>query len=147
MNKVVIIGNLTKNPELRTTPMGDNVCSFTVAVNRRKKAGAEPEADFFNVSVWREQGENCAKYLSKGRKVCVVGSVSARGFIRNDGTAGASLEVQANEVEFLSPKGEDGGENGYSDQGAAVSPVRNDHGATMMPEPQPVDIPRDELPF
>ena len=63
MNKVILIGNLTRDPELRTTPSGDSVCSFTVAVNRRRGSNAEagqPEADFFRVSVWRQQGENCA---------------------------------------------------------------------------------------
>ena len=66
MNKLTIIGNLTRDPELRTTSAGINVCSFTVAVNRRGRrddASAQPEADFFRVSAWRQLGENCAKYL------------------------------------------------------------------------------------
>ena len=72
MNKLTIIGNLTRDPELRTTSTGVNVCSFTVAVNRRQRSqGAEgqPEADFFRVSAWRQLGEICQKYLAKGRKV------------------------------------------------------------------------------
>ena len=104
MNKLTIIGNLTKDPELRTTQNGISVCSFTVAVNRRNRRENEPEADYFDVSVWREKGENCAKYLSKGKKVCVVGSVSCRTWESN-GKHGASMEIRsADEVEFLSPK-------------------------------------------
>lgn len=104
MNKLTIIGNLTKNPELRTTATGLSVCSFTVAVNRRKTANnSNPEPDFFNVSAWRQLGENCAKFLEKGRKVCVVGSVSVRTWEQN-GNHGASLDVTAEDVEFLTPR-------------------------------------------
>lgn len=103
MNKLTIIGNLTKDPELRTTQDGVSVCSFTVAVNRRKKTDNQPEADFFRVSAWRQLGENCGKYLAKGRKVCVVGPVSVRTW-EKDGKHGASLEVVADDVEFLSAK-------------------------------------------
>ena len=77
MNKLTIIGNLTKDPELRTTASGINVCNMTVAVNRRR-AGSDPETDFFGVSVWRGLGESCAKYLRKGAKVCVIGAVGVR---------------------------------------------------------------------
>ena len=74
----MIIGNLTRDPELRTTQNGKTVCSFSVAVNRRGRRdaqGNQPEADFFRVTAWRALGENCAKFLSKGRKVAVTGSV------------------------------------------------------------------------
>ena len=106
MNKLTIIGNLTKDPELRSTQDGISVCSFTVAVNRRNKREGQPEADFFRVSAWRQLGENCGKYLAKGRKVCVIGPVSVRTYQASDGTTKASLEVTADDVEFLSPKGE-----------------------------------------
>lgn len=105
MNKLTIIGNLTRDPELRTTTTGINVCDFTVAVNRRQRSGdqgGQPEADFFRVTVWKERGENCAKYLQKGSKVCVIGSVSVRTYTGNDGVTRASLEVNdVVEVEFL----------------------------------------------
>ncbi len=94
MNKVILIGNLTRDPELRTTPSGDSVCSFTIAVNRRRRSNAEagqPEADFFRVSAWRQLGENCAKYLAKGRKVFVSGPVTCRTYVGNDGQTRASL--------------------------------------------------------
>lgn len=98
MNKLTIIGNLTRDPELRTTQTGLNVCTFTVAVNRR---GRDGDADYFRVSAWRELGDNCKKYLSKGRKVCVIGAVSVSTYQRQDGGYAAQMEVLANEVEFL----------------------------------------------
>ena len=106
MNRLIITGNCTKDPELRTTPNGKTVCTFTVAVNRRKKIEGQPDADFFRVSAWNELGDNCAKYLVKGKKVAVVGAVSVHTYSTQDGKHGASLEVVANEVEFLSPKSE-----------------------------------------
>lgn len=102
MNKLTIIGNLVKDPELRTTTAGVSVCGFTVAVNRQKtQNNPDPGADYFNVSVWRNRGETCAKYLAKGRKVAVVGRVSIRTWEKDD-KHGATLEVDAEDVEFLS---------------------------------------------
>ena len=110
MNKLTIIGNLTRDPELRTTSSGINVCTFTVAVNRRRSGNSnQPEADFFRVSAWRQLGENCQRYLAKGRKVAVVGAVSVQTYTGNDGTTRASLEVTADDVEFLSSRNEDAG--------------------------------------
>lgn len=101
MNKLTIIGNVVKTPELRTTQDGANVCSFTVAVNRQKtRTNQDPGADFFNVSAWREKGENCAKYLTKGSKVCVIGKVTLRTW-ETESKHGASMEVNAEDVEFL----------------------------------------------
>ena len=106
MNQLTIIGNLTKDPELRATQSGISVCSFTVAVNRKKTAEGQPDADFFNVTAWRELGVNCHNYLQKGKKVCVVGPVSLKTYSKNDGGQGANMEVVAQTVEFLSPKSE-----------------------------------------
>lgn len=104
MNQITIIGNLTKEPELRSTQAGVNVCGFTVAVNRPKTPNnPNPGADYFNVNAWRGLGENCAKFLDKGKKVCVVGRISLRTW-EKDGKHGASLEVLADDVEFLSPR-------------------------------------------
>ena len=102
MNKLTIIGNLTKAPETRTTSSGKNVTSFTVAVNRRWRE----ETDFFRVSAWEKIGENCQRYLDKGRKVAVIGRVSVSTYTGNDGSTRASMDVMAEDVEFLSPKGE-----------------------------------------
>lgn len=107
MNKVFIVGNLTRDPELRTTNSGIAVCSFTVAVNKRLGPDAKhPEADYFRVTAWRGLAENCAKFLAKGRKVCVVGAVSVSTYQAKDGTTKATLEVTADDVEFLTPKSE-----------------------------------------
>lgn len=82
-----------------------NVCTFNVAVNRRKTQNNQnPEADFFKVTAWRERGETCAKFLQKGKKVCVIGPVSVSTYTGNDGVVRAVLEVMAEEVEFLSPR-------------------------------------------
>lgn len=109
MNKLIIIGNLTRDPELRTTQDGTAVCNFTVAVNRKVRTDGHPEADYFRVTAWRTLGENCAKYLSKGKKVCVTGAISAREYTGGDGSTHASLDLLADEVEFLTPKSTDPG--------------------------------------
>lgn len=103
MNKLILIGNITRDPELRTTPTGLSVCDFTVAVNGRQK-GAETQ--FFRVSAWRGLGESCAKYLSKGKKVFVSGPVSCRLYQAQNGETRVSLEVTAEDVEFLSARTE-----------------------------------------
>lgn len=97
---------MVKNPELRTTQSKISVCSFTVAVNKRHPAEGGPDADYFKVTAWRERGELCAKFLQKGKKVCVIGPVSVSVFTGNDGTTRAQMEVTADEVEFLSPAGQ-----------------------------------------
>lgn len=99
MNKLTIIGNLTRDPETRTTKSGKNVCTFTVAVNKRNR---DQGPDYFRVTAWDKLGENCFRYLDKGRKVAVVGPVSVSTYTANDGSTRAQLEVTANEVEFLS---------------------------------------------
>lgn len=104
MNLLTIIGNATRDPELRTTPNGRTVCVFTLAVNNRQKFEGQPDAVFFRVSAWNQLGDVCQKYITKGKKVCVVGSVDAHPFINSKGEAAANLEVSANVVEFVSPK-------------------------------------------
>lgn len=106
MNSLTIIGNLVRNPELRTTTSGKQVCSFTVAVNRRRSEGQEQEADFFRVSVWNQMAEVCQRFLAKGRKVAVVGPVRVSTYTGQDGVTRANMDVLAESVEFLSPKGE-----------------------------------------
>ena len=130
MNKATIIGNITKDPELRTTSNGVSVCSFTVAVNRRRKVEGQPDADYFNVTAWRERGELCAKFLQKGKKVCVIGSVSVRTWESN-GKHGASLELLADEIEFLSPR--------VSDPETPPAPAKDVSGMEV--------VETDDLPF
>ncbi len=112
---MIIIGNLTRDPELRTTQTGKEVCSFTVAVNWR---GKDKEADFFNVNAWDKLAQSCKDYLSKSKKVCVVGPVTARTFQDRNGETKVSLEVRAETVEFLSPK------DGYTQVSEPDDPYR-----------------------
>ena len=104
MNKIFIIGNLTRDPELRATQSGVPVCTFTVAVNRRKQEAGQQEADFFRVTTWRQQAENCNRFLAKGRKVGVTGTLTLESYQDKNGLPRNSLEVQADEVEFLTPR-------------------------------------------
>ena len=145
MNKLTIIGNLTRDPETRTTSTGINVCSFTVAVNRRRSSqNNQPEADFFRVSAWRQLGENCQKYLAKGRKVAVVGSVSVSSYEAKDGSGTRfSLDVQADDVEFLSSRNEDGGAP-YS------APMSSQPAVSSAPAPAETgfqEVDDEDLPF
>ena len=107
MNKITIIGRLTKDPEHRTTRDGIGLCSFTVAVNKKARDGKQ-EADFFKVTAWRQLGDICGKYLAKGKQVCVVGPVSLSQYTGQDGKTRANLEITAEDVEFLTPRGEAG---------------------------------------
>lgn len=100
MNKMMIIGNLTRDPELRTTPQGVSVCDFTVAVNRKKEQGA----DYFRVTAWRQLGDLCQKYLAQGRKVYVSGALSAKTYQTKNGETKIDLGITAEDVEFLNSK-------------------------------------------
>ena len=128
MNKIVLIGNLTHDPETRSTPNGVTVCSFTIAVNRRfASQGGEKQTDFFRINAWRQLGDLCARYLTKGRKVAVIGELS--------------LDVSADEVEFLSPKGQEDGSANYS----APRPQQS-HGSSQDMAGFN-DISSDDIPF
>lgn len=104
MQKLIIIGNVCADPEQRTTTSGKTVTNFTVAVSRK---GDKDKTDFFRCAAWGKTGEVCGQYLGKGKKVCVIGEVSARAFTDRQGEAKASLEVFVTEVEFLSPRSEE----------------------------------------
>ena len=103
MNKIQIIGRLTADPELKSTGSGVQVCSFTVAVNRRFN---REETDFFPVTVWREAAVNCNKFLAKGSQVGVCGSLQIRRYDDKDGIKRTAIDLQADEVEFLSARNE-----------------------------------------
>ena len=100
MNSIILIGRLTKDPELRYTQAGKAVCSFTLAVDR-PYSGENKEADFINIVVWNKVGENCAQYLKKGRKAAVQGRLQIRSYEDNNGQRRYVTEVVANSVEFL----------------------------------------------
>lgn len=122
MNKIFLIGNLTKDPELSETSSGVAVCRFAIAVNRRyTTANGERETDFFNVTAWRGLAETVAKYCKKGQKVAVIGTIQIRQYEANDGTKKTAIDVIADEVEFLSTRSGDGenGGNGGNSSGAS----------------------------
>lgn len=105
MNKAIIIGNLARDPEIRTTQGGVSVCTFTVAVQRRfKNDSGERVADFIPVVAWRQLGENCGKYLAKGRKVAVSGAIQVRTYDANDGSKRYVTEIVADDVQFLTSR-------------------------------------------
>lgn len=105
MNRITLIGNLTNDPEIRSTQTGKNVCTFTIAVNRKKVS--EPQTDFFRINAWNNLGDVCGRCLTKGKKVAVVGELQARTYEDKKGNTRLSLDVSADEVEFLSPKDSD----------------------------------------
>ena len=108
MQRIFITGNLTADPVLRATPNGTSVCNFTLAVNRRFPGpDGQKQTDFFRILAWRGLADTCAKYLAKGRKAAVIGELQARTYEAKDGTTRMSLDVSADEVEFLSPKDEE----------------------------------------
>ena len=108
MVKLILIGRLTRDVDLKTTPNGIAVASFTVAVDRKHASkDAEKKTDFYNCVVWRQLGEVCAKFLSKGKLVYIEGELQPRQYAAKDGSTKMSLDVQVESVEFLSPKSEE----------------------------------------
>ena len=137
MNKIILIGNLTRDPESRTTPSGHTVCNFDIAVNDRR--GGQDNTLYFRVAAWDRTGESCQRYLSKGRKVFVAGPLSARTYQANDGTTRVSLEVNANDVEFLSSRNDDMAGGYTAPAASAPAPMAQSSGFTA--------VETDELPF
>ena len=139
MNKVYLIGNLTRDPELTTTPTGVSVCRLSIAVGRRfTNAEGSRETDFFNITAWRGTAENCNKFLKKGNKIAVSGSIQTRTYERQDGTKGFAVDIVADEIEFLSSKNDNSGSEGGMNLGGAASDE-------AIADLQPVSD--DDLPF
>ena len=112
MNRCFLIGNLTRDPELATTNSGVSVCRFSLAVTRNfSNADGEREADFLNIIVWRSQAENCHKYLKKGSKCAVTGSIQTRSYDAQDGSKRYVTEIVADNVEFLNSKSSGDGQD------------------------------------
>ncbi len=130
MNKCILVGNLTKDPELTTTSNGVAVCRFAIAVSRRyANADGERETDFLNIVVWRNLGENCHKFLKKGSKVGVVGNIQSRSYDAQDGSKRYVTEIVAEEVEFLSTRQQDDQQSkssSGSDEVAKLQPIDDD---------------------
>lgn len=112
-NKVWLIGNLTRDPELTETNSGTAVCRFSIAVNRSyTSSDGERETDFFNCTAWRGLGESVSKYCTKGSKVAVSGSVQIRNYEDNKGNKRTAVDIIAQEVEFLSKQAQSNDEEG-----------------------------------
>ena len=115
MNKAILIGRLTRDPELRTTTTGRNVCQFSVAVNRTyTNANGEREADFINCVVWDKQAENLVKYQKKGNQIAVEGRIQTRNYDDNNGKKVYVTEILANNISFLDTKGTSNGGSGFN---------------------------------
>ena len=142
MNKAILIGNLANDPESRTTSSGIAQCTFRLAVQRRfaNQQGVR-EADFLQIVCWRQTAELCARYLSKGRKVAVEGSIQTRSYDAQDGTKRYVTEIVAENVEFLSSR-EEGQRGGY-DAPAAPAPRQQ----APMGNGGFTEVDDDELPF
>lgn len=132
MNRIYLTGNLVRDPETRATTSGKTVCTFTIAVDRRgRNQDGEKQTDFFRINAWRSVGENCARFLNKGQKVGVFGELQASLYEAKDGTTKLSLDVSADDVEFLSPKSE----------------VRKESPAEPTEQNGFTDISSDDIPF
>ncbi|KPV42494.1 single-stranded DNA-binding protein [Alicyclobacillus ferrooxydans] len=160
LNRVVLIGRLTQDPELRYTNSGTAVASFTLAVDRmRNNQSGERETDFINIVVWQKQAELCAQYLHKGRLAAVDGRLQIRSYENREGQKVRVAEVVAETVRFLD-RGDNASMN--SSSGYSQAPSQNQNMSRPAPEPkrtprfdddpfaddsQPIDISDDDLPF
>jgi single-strand DNA-binding protein len=145
MNKVILIGNLTKDPELITTANGVNLAKFGIAVSRDfKNANGEKETDFFNCTIWRTLAENLAKYCHKGDKIALTGAVQNREYTDNAGAKKITTEIAVESVEFLNTRNNGGGKQ--KDNVEPTAPT-----APTAQAPKQVGIPLklddDTLPF
>jgi single-strand DNA-binding protein len=142
INRVVLVGNLTRDPELRHTPAGTPVCSLRLAVNTRRKDESGQWTDkpnYFDITVWGQQGENCAQYLSKGRPVAIDGRLEWREWEAQDGAKRQAVEVVAESVQFLG--GRQDGESSYVPAGATASTGGGGGGDDFPTSPTDDDIP------
>lgn len=126
MNKVILVGRLARDPELRVTPSGVSVCSFSVACDRRfARQGEERKADFINCIAWRQTGEFVSRYFTKGMRIALEGSLQTRDWTDNEGKKRYATEVIVDNVEFAQSKSE-GGAGGYTPAATDVPAANND---------------------
>lgn len=143
LNRVVLVGRLTKDVELRYTPSGVAVANFTLAVNRPfKNQQGEQEADFLSIVVWKRQAENAAEFLRKGSLAGVDGRVQSRSYDNNKGERVFVTEVLAESVQFLEPKNSNKGQG--QQQNSSQNTERHD---PFAQDGKPIDISDDDLPF
>ncbi|QQT10821.1 single-stranded DNA-binding protein [Staphylococcus pasteuri] len=148
LNRVVLVGRLTKDPEFRTTPNGVNVATFTLAVNRTfTNAQGEREADFINSVTFRKQADNVNNYLSKGSLVGVDGRVQSRSYENQEGKRVFVTEVVCDSVQFLEPKNNNQSNNQPQQQNGQTQSGNNPFENGMQNANGPIDISDDDLPF
>ena len=139
MNKVFLIGNLTRDPEFRETPSGVPMCRFTIAVNRNyKNADGERQTDFFNCTAWRVTAETISRYTKKGNKVAVTGSVEIREYEDNQGARRTSVDVIVQDCELLTPRDNSNGFDNVADEPRSSAPKKR---ATLQTMDDDTDIP------
>ena len=127
MNKCILIGNLTKDPEISTTSNGVSVCRFTLAVTRRfANSEGERDTDFINIVAWRALADNCHKFIKKGSKVAVVGNIQSRSYDATDGSKRYVTEIVAEEVEFLNTRNSDTDAPKREEEVTKLQPVDDD---------------------
>lgn len=144
MNKVFLIGNLTRDPELTETQGGVKICRFAIAVNRNfTGADGERKTDFFNCVAWRQLGETVARYTRKGNKVCVTGTIETRSYEDSQGIKRNAVDIVAQDVEFLTPRGSSDGDY---DAPASSDRGYNNNSRSQKPKLQPFDDDSD-IPF
>ena len=145
INRVILVGRLAQDPELRYTPNGVAVTTFTLAVNRRfTNQQGEREADFINIVTWRQLAETCANYLKKGRLVGVDGRLQIRSFENSEGRRIKVAEVVADTVQFLEPAG---ARSSAASEGDPFGRSRNEMDDPFADDGKPIDISDDDLPF
>lgn len=145
INQVIIMGNLTRDPELRSTPNGQSVCSFSLALNRSYKdqSGEWQDAtDYIDVTAWAQLGERVSQYLTKGRRCLVVGRLQSRSW-EQDGQKRSKVEVLANDVTFLDSRGGEASPSGPSD--APTSSKQKDTVVDDINDDEPINL--DDIPF
>src|SRR5881409_815276 len=144
INRVVLVGNLTRDPELRHTPGGTPVCSLRIAVNSRRKDESGQWTDkpnYFSISVFGNQAESCAQYLAKGRPVAIDGRLEWREWQQQDGTKREAVEVVADSVQFLGSRGDGDGGGGFGGGGNQFVPAGAGSESADFPAAADDDIP------
>ena len=145
-NKVILIGNMVADPELKTTPTGVNVCSFRIAVGRRfVKTNEQPQTDFIDIVAWRQQAEFVAKYFTKGKPILVCGAIQSRNWQDKEGNKRTTVEIIADEITFVERKSVS---EGFSDPGIDSNSSASSYSTSYESAPKFEEISSDDdLPF
>ena len=147
-NKVIMMGRIVNDPELKTTPQGVNVCSFRIAVDRRfTPKGEERKSDFFNVAAWRQQAEFVNRYFSKGRMILVEGEMTTRNYTDKNGNPATWYEIVADRISFTGEKSQGGSYNDYAASAPSAPAPQAPTAPQHAPAPDFSSAPTDDYPF